>query len=258
MHEGTRSEIERLLPARLDRLRRTSGLPVAFGGVVRGYPALGLEISSLAGTITADLAGLAVPAGRGLGGSVVATSRPQRVNRYAAATEITHDFDRIVVDQERLTSVVAAPIIVDNEVFGVLYAAVRGVDGIGDSALRSAQIVAAHLARDAAGPTRHDKQAAVSAVLEELERIKLIAPDNIRERLTRVTRILHAEQSLGSGLSQRESEVLACVGSGATNFEIAAELGLRPETVKAYLRSAMARLGVHSRTAAAIAYQFHT
>jgi DNA-binding NarL/FixJ family response regulator len=38
---------------------------------------------------------------------------------------------------------------------------------------------------------------------------------------------------------------------GAGNLEIAARLGLGLETVKAYLRSAMRKLAVHNRTAAA-------
>ncbi len=41
--------------------------------------------------------------------------------------------------------------------------------------------------------------------------------------------------------------MLAEVARGLTNAEIAERLALRPETVKAYLRSAMRKLDVHSR-----------
>ncbi|WP_039738412.1 helix-turn-helix domain-containing protein, partial [Saccharomonospora halophila] len=48
-------------------------------------------------------------------------------------------------------------------------------------------------------------------------------------------------------LAPRERDVLAEVARGLTNAEIAERLALRPETVKAYLRSAMRKLDVHSR-----------
>jgi DNA-binding CsgD family transcriptional regulator len=48
-------------------------------------------------------------------------------------------------------------------------------------------------------------------------------------------------------------DVLACVAAGATNGGAAARLGLRPETVKGYLRSAMRKLGAHTRLEAVVA-----
>ncbi|MBQ0986829.1 helix-turn-helix transcriptional regulator [Streptomyces sp. F63] len=57
----------------------------------------------------------------------------------------------------------------------------------------------------------------------------------------------------GPGLAPRELDVLACVAAGATNADAAQRLGVRPETVKAYLRSAMRRLGAHSRLEAVVA-----
>ncbi|MGW0191678.1 response regulator transcription factor, partial [Streptomyces sp. NPDC003362] len=54
-------------------------------------------------------------------------------------------------------------------------------------------------------------------------------------------------------LAPREVDVLACVASGATNAVTAERLGLRPETVKSYLRSAMRKLGVRTRGEAVVA-----
>lgn len=54
-------------------------------------------------------------------------------------------------------------------------------------------------------------------------------------------------------LAPREVDVLACVAAGATNGVAAERLGLRPETVKAYLRSAMRKLGAHTRWEAVVA-----
>lgn len=55
------------------------------------------------------------------------------------------------------------------------------------------------------------------------------------------------------GLTPREVDVLACVATGATNAVTAERLGLRPETVKGYLRSAMRKLGAHTRLEAVVA-----
>ena len=54
-------------------------------------------------------------------------------------------------------------------------------------------------------------------------------------------------------LAPREVDVLACVAAGATNAAAAERLGLRPETVKGYLRSAMRKLGAHTRLEAVVA-----
>ena len=53
-------------------------------------------------------------------------------------------------------------------------------------------------------------------------------------------------------LSPREVDVLACVAAGATNSAAADRLGLRPETVKSYLRSCMRKLGARTRLHAVV------
>ena len=70
-------------------------------------------------------------------------------------------------------------------------------------------------------------------------------------------RLLCTQRGLGGSapegtalLAPRELDALRLVAVGASNLEIAARLGLSPETVKSHLRSAMRRLGVHDRTAA--------
>ena len=54
-----------------------------------------------------------------------------------------------------------------------------------------------------------------------------------------------------AGLTPRERNVLALVASGKTNGQIARELWLSPGTVRKHLENAFAKLGVHTRTAAA-------
>lgn len=53
------------------------------------------------------------------------------------------------------------------------------------------------------------------------------------------------------GLTVREAEVLGLVAEGRTNSEIARQLSVSPGTVKRHLENVYAKLGVHSRTAAA-------
>jgi DNA-binding CsgD family transcriptional regulator len=53
-------------------------------------------------------------------------------------------------------------------------------------------------------------------------------------------------------LSPRELDVLSYVALGCTNGEAAQRLSLRPETVKSYLRSAMTKLGAHTRHEAVV------
>jgi DNA-binding CsgD family transcriptional regulator len=53
-------------------------------------------------------------------------------------------------------------------------------------------------------------------------------------------------------LSQREQEVLQLVGSGLHNHQIARQLYISPKTVKTHLQNIYAKLGVSSRTEAAV------
>ncbi len=53
-------------------------------------------------------------------------------------------------------------------------------------------------------------------------------------------------------LTEREIQVLRQVATGAGNKEIARELAISPNTVRNHLYAAFAKLGVQSRTAAAL------
>ena len=56
-------------------------------------------------------------------------------------------------------------------------------------------------------------------------------------------------------LTPREKEVLACLGEGASNKEIAQRLFLSEGTVKNHVTSVLGRLGLRDRTQAAIFFQ---
>jgi LuxR family transcriptional regulator, regulator of acetate metabolism len=252
--------IERLLPERLHRLRRVTGLPVVFGGPTRQDTAQHeLVITRLIGTLGDGLRNLAVPAGRGLGGVVLRDGVLRHIDDYAANATITHDYDRIVVEQERMRSLLAVPVIVDGVVRGVLYGAVRDTLPIGGRCMRSATLVAAQLQRDVEvllqPPPESELLPPTMAALADLaDLIRTTSDAALRERLIRIHRDLDpgaASQPIrGTVLAPRELEILRLVAVGASNLEVAAQLGLSPQTVKAYLRSAMGKLNVHNRTAA--------
>jgi DNA-binding CsgD family transcriptional regulator len=262
MDDGVVAAIDQALPERLRALQRVSGVPVVFGGSTRPAPQGQLiEISRLAGTLGTSLRGVRVPAGRGLGGTVLRSGVPNRVNDYATADKISHDYDAIVVRDERLTSMFAVPVVVRGTVRAVFYGAVRGCQPIGDRAVRAAAVVAGQLARELARvpADSEDPNLAPATALGELADVIRQTQDRaLRARLLRIHRQLGGrldEEALpppvvGRPLPRREIEVLRLVAVGASNLEIAGQLRLSPETVKTYLQTAMRRLGARNRTAA--------
>lgn len=269
----------------LARLRRATGLPVAFGGLVEhGVPRL--RISELEGNLTDSLAGLTVSSGTGLGGKTVALGRPCAVVDYSASRQISHEYDA-AVGAEGLRSVVAVPVVVRRRVRGVLYGALRTAQPLGDRTLTAAveaaraveqALVVRDEARSLLAAVREPEggagaaqdvdtvEAVGGAAWEEVREahgvLRALAPriadPELRARLLeacgRLAAAAGAEPAAErTGLTPREVDVLAAVAGGATNTAVAELLGLRPETVKSYLRSAMRKLGTHTRMEAVVA-----
>lgn len=257
--------------------RRRTGVGCVFGGEVGEGT---LRLTEFTGTLTDSMRGLRVGSGRGLGGYVLAHQRPLAVNDYVPARAITHDYDS-PVRQEGIRAIVAAPVTVRGGVRGVLYAAVRDAAPLGErtsvALMNSAVQLAAELAvrdeverrvrllesatgaaPDPAPPSPtadalRDLHAELRGIAHEIEDTAL--RDRLRHACDRflAAEAVSAEQD-GSGpvahrprLSPRELDVLSYVALGCTNAETARYLSLEPETVKAYLRSATRKLGVHSR-----------
>ncbi|MGW7074095.1 response regulator transcription factor [Streptomyces sp. NPDC054866] len=258
--------------AALLRLRRGTGLPVAFGGLVEGQRHV--RIGELTGTGTRALCGLAVSSGNGLGGKAVALSRPCAVTDYHDSRHISHEYDSAVA-AEGLRSVLAVPVVVRRRVRGVLYGALRSVQPLGDRTLSAAVaaardveqalvvrdevhalIAAAREPREGAGPAWEQVREAHGALRELAPRI---ADPALRAEILAVCGRLASAATVPAGrersvsLAPREVDVLACVAGGATNAATAERLGLRPETVKGYLRAAMRKLGAHTRLEAVVA-----
>ncbi|MGW0209874.1 LuxR C-terminal-related transcriptional regulator [Streptomyces sp. NPDC003233] len=248
----------------LVRLRRATGLPVAFGGLVEsGRPQI--RISELSGTTTAALRSLAVTSGNGLGGKAVALARPCAVTDYSSSRQISHEYD-VPVAAEGIRSVVAVPVVVRRRVRGVLYGALRTAQPLGDRTLGAAMAVArdveqALVVRDEARgllaaarpePAGGDQGAAWEQVREAHAALRALAPritdPDLRAELLAACGMLTAPARAGGvALAPRELDVLSWVAAGATNAAVAERLGLRAETVKGYLRSAMRKLGAHTR-----------
>ncbi|NMO53326.1 GAF domain-containing protein [Actinoplanes sp. TBRC 11911] len=253
------------LSVALGRVRRITGLPVAFGGRVGGN-GRHLRLTDFAGTATLALHGLVVSAGNGLGGSVVATAMPNKVEDYPADPRISHEYDAPVC-AEGLRAIAAVPVTADSNVLGVLYAGTREPLAVGvravDAMRHVAQTVGNEIAvrRQVEWRVAEIEAAAASRRTQarEWEEVRLAHADLrtlaaettdpvLRERLQRIADRLTGGETPGTNpLSPRERDVLAMVAVGCGNAEAARRLGLLPETVKSYLRSAMRKLGTHGR-----------
>ncbi|MFF8033750.1 response regulator transcription factor [Streptomyces sp. NPDC016626] len=259
----------------LARLRHATGLPVAFGGLVEPGRRQ-MRISELSGTATPALSALAVTPGNGLGGKAVALARPCAVADYSVSRRISHEYDAPVA-AEGLRAVVAVPVVVRRRVRAVLYGALRTARPLGDRTLgaavqaardvEQALVVREEVAElmaaarpeppvsgvpDGAGAARERVREAHAALRALAPRI---ADPVLRAELLDACALLTAGPSPAAAvrLAPREVDVLACVAAGATNGEAAGRLGVTAETVKAYLRSAMRKLGVRTRGQAVVA-----
>src|SRR3546814_16288176 len=92
--DAVTASIERLLPERLQRLRRLTALPVAFGGVTRDTTAgRSLVLTRLAGTTGPGLHVLTVAPHLVLRGRVLDHPPPQRANPSAPQVPPTEHSD---------------------------------------------------------------------------------------------------------------------------------------------------------------------
>ncbi|SNT62909.1 GAF domain-containing protein [Streptosporangium subroseum] len=273
------AEDSRLIGRALGELRASTGLPLAFGGVVTARGQVRLE--EFAGVTNGALRGVMLNFGLGLGGKVVALRRPLAVNDYVATDRISHEYDRVIT-AEGLRAMVAAPVVVRRTVRAVLYGAVRQPLPLGDRAVQAVvsaardveqelavrDEIARHLAwlgerRTAAdrapAPMTHQWEKVREAYAELRVLAQQITDPDTRERFDTACDKLAAARHPAAGtyggpaLSPRELDVLACVAVGQTNADAAAELGLSMETVKSYLRSATRKLGSRSRLEAVVA-----
>lgn len=258
-----------LLRAAVEELGQVGQFPVAFGGLAhRGA----VTITSLVGNRRDSLIGLRVEVDRGLGGRAMSEGRPRITSDYEASPHITHHYDEAVLG-EGIRSLLAVPVMVGRTTRGVIYGGVHAETVVGNvlaaPAIRVAQELSKELTvreeverrllslRDDADAGSRMSAAELAEVREGVAELRGIAssishdPD-LRARIAAVEARL---ATLGSApatgprviLAPRELDVLGYVALGSSNAEIAHRLELAESTVKAYLGTAMSKLGAKTR-----------
>lgn len=263
------------LRAELRQVAAISEMPVVFGGQVLGGS---LVLTEFLGTRTSAMRGLVVSAASGVGGAAFASKRPTSVADYRQASTITHHYDAPVLT-EGLRAVVGIPVVVRGESRAVLYLASRDAGPVGDRAADLAMAAGRRLSMELAIRDEVDRRLRLR---EAAVGTGAAAPDSV---IAEQLRAIHAEvrgiaQTVGDGvtrtrlrnlsdrlarlmadpgvpdevpaLAPRELDVLAQIALGCTNAQAAERLSLGAETVKSYLRSAMTKLGAHTRHEAVV------
>jgi hypothetical protein len=118
-------DVDTLLERLVERAHDLVGTDVAY---LSEYDELTreLRVRTTRGTVSAGFPGLRVPSGKGLASSVAVTRSPHWTSNYAAMTEAPHDENiDVVVRSEGLVALLGVPLLAEEEVIGVLFAANR-------------------------------------------------------------------------------------------------------------------------------------
>ncbi|MBH0775044.1 helix-turn-helix transcriptional regulator [Nocardia bovistercoris] len=267
--------IERRVLARdLEPLRRHGRMDMAFGGPVRNG-AVAMQITDLAGGRTRSTADLVVRNGEGLGGKALMLGRPVAVADYMADESITHVYDH-AVRPEAIQTLAALPIIVDRTPRLLVYLAARTHVRLGDRWFDGFAPMVRRIEREITvedevgrrlsllrpnaepgypGLSRDDR---IDIARELTELADRIDDEGLRARLhavgNRVAPIAADAPAWPPALLRpREIDVLEQVAQGLSTRQVAEALGLMPNTVKSYLKSAMHKLHATNRVQAIIA-----
>ncbi|ALQ30039.1 hypothetical protein ATC04_05355 [Arthrobacter sp. YC-RL1] len=261
-----------LLERTLNTLAARTGFPVAFGGFAESG---GTVLTSFAGTRTGALRGLVIQPGQGLGGLALARRELTATGAYHQSPDIIHSYDR-EIGVEGIITLLAIPVVVDNQVRALIYAGLRDRSQLTDETLAAAAGEARRLAWELSVHEETERRLAVLSASEahathasdlalsqedltvlytELRDIaRLIEDPELAQRLSTAGSMLRAGQprevagSRGAGpLSPRELDVLTHLALGKRNALIGAHLDLAESTVKSYIASAMRKLEAANR-----------
>ncbi|MBC3194223.1 helix-turn-helix transcriptional regulator [Pseudonocardia sp. C8] len=262
----------------LDQLREVVPVNVLGAGWA-ARPTEPVSLTEFSGTRTESLSGLRIDRGRGIGGRALALRKPVKVRDYTTASNLPRDYTR-AVSAEGLHAMYALPISVLDGPTGLVYGAFRTEVEISDrlvaataavvrrfefecsvhvAARRQVEELRARAERLTCGPRAPEAAAGrLRELYADLRHLCATADDSpLRDRLEDV--LNDVERRFGSRsspvprLARREIDVLAQVAAGHSAAHAAVRLGLAPSTVKAYLRSAYRKLGVHNRVQAVAA-----
>jgi LuxR family transcriptional regulator, regulator of acetate metabolism len=246
----------------LGAFKTQGGMDMAFGGKVSADSS-SLAISELCGARTRSLSNLVVRSGDGLGGKSLVLGRPASVTSYHAAQGITHVYDH-AVGQEDLETVVALPVVVDSVPRLVIYLGNRSQVGLGDRWFDRFTPMIRRLERDIAVDDEVRRRLGLvlettlsRADLQEISReladlAGQIQDEALRAKLEAVRGKIQTPLPPATDvhLAPREIDVLAQIARGHTNHQAAENLGLLPNTVKSYLKTAMRKLHATNRVQA--------
>lgn len=263
----------RVLPRTLASFRAHGQMDVAFGGRVNAA-ATSLDISDTLGTHTRSLSNLTVGNGSGMGSRALALGRPVSVANYLASEGFTHAYDH-AVEPESLETVAALPIVVDRVPRLMIYLAARTQVELGDRWFDSFGPLVHRLKQDIAVDDEVRRRLALLEAVRapEQETSRLAAADlrdiaaelaalavqvgdaSVARRIRAMEERLTAASSprrteFAARLTRREVDVLREVAKGLSNSEAAESLGLLPNTVKSYLKTAMRKLHAANRVQA--------
>lgn len=266
--DATRPDDRELLRSALARLKRQSGVPVLYGGLVEGNA---LTITELLGTSTQSLRRLWVRPGEGVGGASFKLTRLTVVSDYVESAHISHHHDE-AVRMEGLRSMMAAPVVVEGKARAVLYAATRQRTQLGEvvanDVMRLCGAIAGELrVRDEVDrrvsllrgtepeidPQERDTREAMRVAYGELVALAGSTDDpELARSILQITEKLvqqnsQADSSALPALTRRELDVLSQVALGCSYPETARRLALKADTVKGYMQTIARKLGAHSR-----------
>lgn len=255
---ASRTPIERAVEA----VRAVEVVDMAFAASL-ATRSRSFRLGHMRGQRVGSMDGLVTDIGQGLGGRAMALDQPLAVADYAGAPGITHQFDQAVA-AEGLHAVFCVPVHADGELRGAVYGAVRRPLDFGERFLRGVAETVRAAARGSlpVGPGTDPEQRDVVLCGEEVRELNAVLraartstlDPTTRSHLDRLAERLQRHDAEPAGpsvrLSARELDVLAVVALGCPNAEVAARLALGVETVKSYLRSAMAKLDSHTRSEA--------
>ena len=274
-----------LVQRAVDRVAESTGFSLSFAGFVTEHE---IQVSAFAGTRTRSLMGLRVREARGLGGLVMLEGRPRITKDYGSSQKITHDYDRAVLG-EGVASLFAVPVPLGGRVHAVLYGGAHGLTSpetlatgpvlriaqelatefrVHDLLVRefnrlgmilpAEQLAEASRAGEASPELSSYALEEIRASYAELRGIRARVEDaqlrgriqQLGDRLAALAVEDGAPVDPGVRLSPRERDVLSWASIGHTNAQISRTLGLRENTVKSYLSTAMNKLNTRTRYAA--------
>lgn len=260
-----------LLDRTLNTLAARTGMTVTFGGFARSA---GATLTRFTGTRTGSLRGLVIKPGEGLGGLALSRKQLTATDSYHQTPEIIHSYDR-EIGLEGILSLLAVPVVVDDQVRALIYAGLRDRRELCDGTLAAAVSEARRLAWELSVHEETERRLAVlrttgpqipqasHAALsprdhnelysELLDITRSVQDPELASRLSTATARLRPDRERqplaedSAVLSPRELDVVRHLALGKRNALVATHLGLAESTVKSYLASAVRKLEATNR-----------